>query len=105
MSAPPTEKSVALLNEPQIGIVATVNPDGTPQVTPVWVDTDGEAVLFNTATGRLKHRNLVRNPEGSISVSDRHDDYRLLVVRGPAELIDEGAHAHIDRLGQNHLRR
>lgn len=98
-----TDQEVELLHEPQIANVATVMADGSPQVTPVWVDTDGEAVLFNTAKGRVKHRNLVRDPRVAISVVDRNDPYRLLVVRGTAEFVEEGADEHIDRLAKKYL--
>jgi PPOX class probable F420-dependent enzyme len=98
-----SEQDVALLNEPQIANVATVMADGSPQVTPVWVDTDGEAVLFNTAKGRVKHRNLLRDPRVAVSVVDRNDPYRLVVVRGTAEFVDEGADAHIDKLAKKYL--
>jgi PPOX class probable F420-dependent enzyme len=96
-------QEVELLNEAQIANVATVMADGTPQVTPVWIDTDGEHVLFNTAKGRVKHRNLVRNPKVAISVVDRNDPYRLVVLRGTAEFIEEGADAHIDKLAKKYL--
>jgi PPOX class probable F420-dependent enzyme len=96
-------QEVELLHEPQIANVATVMADGTPQVTPVWIDTDGEHVLFNTAKGRVKHRNLVRNPKVAISVVDRNDPYRLVVLRGTAEFIEEGADAHIDKLAKKYL--
>jgi PPOX class probable F420-dependent enzyme len=98
-----SEQDVALLNEPQIANVATVMADGSPQVTPVWVDTDGEAVLFNTAKGRVKHRNLLRDPRVAVSVVDKNDPMRLVVVRGTAEFIDEGADAHIDKLAKKYL--
>jgi PPOX class probable F420-dependent enzyme len=97
-----TDDQVALLREKVLAHVATVMPDGSPQVTPVWVDTDGEAVLFNTAKGRLKHRNLSRDPRVAISVTDRNDDYRTVVIRGRAELVDEGADELIDRLAKKY---
>ena len=78
-------------------------PDGSPHVTPVWVDTDGEAVLFNTAKGRLKYRNLSRDPRVAISLSAKDNDYRTVVMRGRAEFIEEGADAHIDRLAKKYL--
>jgi len=55
---------LTLLRRPLMAHVATVMPDGTPQSTPVWIDTDGTDVLFNTAKGRVKHRNLLQNPAG-----------------------------------------
>jgi len=96
-------EQVELLREPQIANVATVMADGTPQVTPVWIDTDGENVLFNTAKGRVKHRNLVRNPKVAISVVDKNDPWRTLIVRGTAQFVDEGADAHIDALAKKYL--
>lgn len=98
-----TEDQIALLREKALAHVATVMPDGSPQVTPVWVDTDGEAVLFNTAVGRVKYRNLSRDPRIAISVADRKDDYRTVVIRGRAEINEEGADDHIDRLAKKYL--
>ena len=98
-----TAEDIKLLEEPQLAHVATVNPDGTPQITPVWVDTDGDAVLFNTAEGRIKHRNLVANPAIEVSVADRANDYRVVRIKGRAQLIHDGADAHIDRLAKKYL--
>ena len=95
-------KARELIARPVLASLATLNPDGSPQVTPVWVDTDGEAVLFNTAKGRLKHRNLSRDPRVAISITDRNDDYRTVVIRGRAELIDESADELIDRLAKKY---
>ena len=96
-------QEVELLNEPQIATVATVMADGSPQLTPVWIDTDGEAILFNTAKGRVKHRNLVRNPKVAVTVVDKDDFYRLVNVRGTAEIVEEGADDHIDKLAKKYL--
>lgn len=96
-------QEVELLHEPQIANVATVMADGTPQVTPVWIDTDGEHVYFNTARHRVKFRNLERNPKVAISVVDRNDPYRLVVLRGTAEFTDLDADAHIDKLAKKYL--
>jgi PPOX class probable F420-dependent enzyme len=98
-----TDDQVALLREKVLAHVATVMPDGSPHVTPVWVDTDGETVLFNTAKARIKYRNLSRDPRVAISISARDNDYRTVVMRGRAELIDEGADDHIDRLAKKYL--
>lgn len=96
-------QEVELLNEAQIANVATVMADGTPQLTPVWIDTDGEAVLFNTAKGRVKYRNLQRNPKVAVTVVDKNDFYRLVSVRGTVEFIEDGADAHIDKLAKKYL--
>lgn len=68
--------------------VATVMADGTPQVTPVWVEYDGKHVIFNTAKGRVKERNLRRNPQVALSVADPANPYRYIQVRGRAELTE-----------------
>ncbi len=97
-----TDDQVALLREKVLAHVATVMPDGSPQVTPVWVDTDGETVLFNTAKDRLKYRNLSRDPRIAVSIAARENDYRTVVIRGRAEFIEEGADDHIDRLAKKY---
>jgi len=84
--------------------LATVMPDGSPQVTPVWVDFDGSHVLVNTARGRQKDRNLRRNPAVALAISDPENPYRYLEVRGRvAEITEEGASEHIDKLAQKYL--
>jgi PPOX class probable F420-dependent enzyme len=84
--------------------LATVMPDGTPQVTPVWVDhEDGEYVLVNTARGRRKEKNVKRNPKVGVSVLDPDDPYRYVSVRGTAELTEEGAVEHIDELARQYM--
>jgi PPOX class probable F420-dependent enzyme len=98
-----SDDQIALLREPVLAHLGTTMPDGSPQVTPVWVDTDGEAILLNTAKGRVKHRNIQRDPRVAVSLTDRQDDHHTVVVRGRAELIDEGAEEHIDRLARKYL--
>ena len=98
-----TPELVELLREPHLAYVATVNRDGSPQVTPVWVDTDGEAIVFNTARGRLKWRNLERDPRAAVTVVDvSSPDGRVLIARGRAELIEEGALEHMDMLSRKY---
>lgn len=103
MTAQLSDDQMALLNERVLAHIATTMADGSPQVTPVWVDTDGDAVLFNTAKGRVKHRNIERDPRIAVSVVDPKNDYRTVVLRGRAEFVDEGADAHIDRLTKKYL--
>ena len=86
--------------------VATLMDDGTPQVTPVWVDYDADAghVLVNTARGRLKERNLSRDPRVGVSLIDPDDPYRFVSVRGEvAEFREEGAVEHIDELARRYM--
>ncbi|GAA2707031.1 PPOX class F420-dependent oxidoreductase [Micromonospora olivasterospora] len=98
-----TEVDLALLAEPQLAHVATVEPDGTPHVTPVWIDADGEHIVFNTAKGRRKYENIRRNPAVGISIVDKANDFRALWVKGTAELVEEGADEHIDKLARKYL--
>ncbi len=93
---------VEFLRRRQFAHVATVNADGSPQVTALWVDTDGEAVLVNTAKGRVKHRNLLRDPRVAISIVDFENPYSSLTVTGRAQLIDEGALEHIRSLQEKY---
>ena len=98
-----TPELIELLREPHLAYVATVNRDGSPQVTPVWVDTDGEAIVFNTARGRLKWRNLERDPRVAVTVVDvSSPEARVLIARGRAELIEEGALEHMDTLSRKY---
>jgi PPOX class probable F420-dependent enzyme len=83
--------------------IATVGADGAPQVTPVWIDYDGTHVRFNTARGRVKTRNLERNPRVALSVQDPDNPYRYLQVRGRVtEMTEKGADAHIDALAKKY---
>ena len=84
--------------------LATVGADGAPQVTPVWVDFDGTHVCFNTAKGRVKVRNLARNPRVALSIQDPDNPYRYVQVRGRVvEATERGADAHIDALAKKYL--
>lgn len=84
--------------------LATLMPDGKPQVTPVWVDYDGKYVLINTAEGRLKDKNMQRDGRIALSITDPDNPYRYLEVRGRiAERTHEGADAHIDAMAKKYL--
>lgn len=84
--------------------LATVNADGSPQVTPVWVDYDGTHVIVNTARGRVKTKNLERNPRVAMAIADPENPYRYLGVQGRVvEMIGQGADAHIDKMAKKYL--
>ncbi len=84
--------------------VGTVMPDGSPQVTPMWFDYDGKLILVNSARGRVKDRNIRRNPAVAVSIVDPDNAYRYVTVRGRVvEVTEEGADAHIDRLAKKYL--
>lgn len=79
--------------------LATIMPDGSPQVTPVWFNTDGEYILINTNEGRVKDRNMKARPQVAMVIQDPSDPYRYLQIRGEvAEYTREGADEHINRL-------
>ncbi len=92
-----------VLDDTNFAHVVTLQPDGMPQTTPVWIDRDGGVPVFNTAKGRAKHRNLVRDPRVALSVHAADNPYSYLQVRGRAELVEEGAAEHIDRMARKYL--
>jgi PPOX class probable F420-dependent enzyme len=99
-----TDAAKALLTEPVIANLATIGPDGSPHVTPVWIDVEGDDLVMNTADGRAKVDNLRHRPKVAVSVVDPHDPYRVLAVQGVVtEITDQGADAHIDRLAHKYL--
>lgn len=84
--------------------LATVMPDGQPQVTPVWVDYDGRNVIVNTAKGRVKDRNMRREPKVSLAIIDPENPYRYMEVRGKVtEVTETGADESINHLAKKYL--
>ena len=84
--------------------LATVNADGSPQVTPVWVDYDGTHVIVNTARGRVKTKNLEHNPRVALAISDPENPYRYLGIQGRVvEMTEQGADAHIDKMTKKYI--
>jgi PPOX class probable F420-dependent enzyme len=78
-----------LVDGANFAVLATVNPDGSPQTSVIWVGLDGDAVVFSSTTARKKTRNIVRNPRVSITVIDSANPYRTVEIRGKAEVIDD----------------
>ena len=90
--------------KPAFAQLATVNADGTPQVTPVWVDYDGTHLLVNTARGRVKTKNLERNPRVALAISDPENPYRYVGIQGRVvEMTEKGGDAHIDKMAKKYL--
>ena len=87
-----------LLTRPVHGVLTTVMPDGQPQSSLVWVDYDSGCALVNTTRERQKGRNLAANPRVSLLVVDPTNTGRFIQIRGHAELIEEGAVDHLDRM-------
>jgi PPOX class probable F420-dependent enzyme len=95
-----------LFEEANFGHLATLMPDGSPQVTAMWVDYDGRHILVNTAEGRQKARNIRRDPRVAIDVVRQGGEYAFAQVRGRVvEITSEGAEEHIDRLAKKYLGR
>lgn len=98
------EKYRDLFNKRAFAALTTLMPDGSPQTTPVWVDTDGEHVIFNSAKGRQKDRNVRRDPRVALAIVDPDNPYRYLEIRGKvAEITEQGADAHIDKMAKKYL--
>jgi PPOX class probable F420-dependent enzyme len=105
MSSIPDEY-LDLFEKKAFASLATMMPDGTPQVTPVWVDYDGQYVLVNSARGRQKDRNMERDPHVALCIQDPDDPYRYIQVRGRVvEITTQGADAHIDKLAHKYTGR
>ena len=93
-----------LLHKPAFAHLATLMPDGSPQVTPVWVDYDGKHVRVNSAKGRVKDKNMRRDPRVALSLMDPDNGYRYLEIRGRVvEITEQGADAHINKLAKKYL--
>ena len=99
------EKYLDLLNQKKaFANLATVMPDGTPQVTPVWFDYRNGILRVNTAKGRVKARNMVEGSRVALSILDPDNAYRYLQIRGTvARVTEEGGVAHIDSLAKKYL--
>ena len=93
-----------LLREPAYCQLATLMPDGSPQITQVWVDTDGEHILINTVEGHQKERNVSRDPRVAVNVVDPAHQWRVAMVRGRVvDVTTEGADHLIDQLAKKYL--
>lgn len=93
-----------LLTTPSFAALATINADGSPQVSPVWFDTEGERIVVNSARGRVKDKNLRRDPRVALSIQDPANPYRYLGLQGRVvEITEQGADAHIDRMAKKYL--
>ena len=93
-----------LLTRPLCGVFTTMGGDGQPQSSLVWVDFDGECARVNTTRERQKGRNMAANPKVSLLVVDPDDTSRYVQVRGEAELVEDGAIEHLDRLTRKYTR-
>jgi PPOX class probable F420-dependent enzyme len=103
MTAVIPQKYLDLFDKKAFANLATIMPDGSPQVTPVWVDYDGKHVRFNSALGRVKDKNVRHNAQVAVSIQDPDNPYRYLQVRGRVvEITTTGADDHINKLSQKY---
>src|SRR3990172_8590369 len=100
------DRFIDLFSKKAFAHLATLMPDGSPQVTPVWVDYQDGFVLVNSARGRQKDRNMRRDARVAIAILDPDNPYRYLQVRGRVvEITEVGADAHIDKMALKYLGR
>ena len=98
-----TEQAKKLLDGRNLASVATLMPDGSPQVTPVWVNRDGNTIVINATTARQRYRNLKRDPRVALCIFDMGNIYTNVMIRGRAtEITMEGAEEHIDKLSMKY---
>ena len=99
-----SEDDIKMLTDTNIAFIATVNKDGSPQVTPVWIHMDGDLIIVNTEVGRVKQVNVDRDPRVSISLVDKNDPYKFLGLDCTViEQTTVGADAGIDALSKKYL--
>lgn len=104
MATVPKEYRDLLDERPVLVSLATVQPDSQPQVTPVWIDMEGEQLRINTVAGRQKHTNMVERPLVTVLAIDPDNAFRYIEVRGKVtKIVEEGANAHIDALAKKYI--
>jgi PPOX class probable F420-dependent enzyme len=98
------EKYSDLLHKKAFASLSTLMSDGSPQVTPVWFDYDGKHIRINSALGRVKDKNIRRDPRVSLAILDPDNPYRYLQIRGKVvDITQSGADQHIDSLAKKYL--
>src|SRR5213079_205981 len=104
MSQAIPDKYRDLFGKKAFASLGTIMPDGRPQVTPVWVDFDGEHVIVNSAKGRQKDRNMRRDARVALAIPDPDNPYRYLEIRGKvAEITEDGADNHINKMAKKYM--
>jgi PPOX class probable F420-dependent enzyme len=98
-----TDKEREILDGRNFVFIATLNPDGSPHVSPVWAERDGDLVVINTDRRRVKAKNMARDNRVALSAYDQANPYDKIIIRGEVvEMIDDGAPEHIDKLSQKY---
>jgi PPOX class probable F420-dependent enzyme len=100
------EKVVKLFSEKNLVFIATVMKDGSPQVSPVWANYEDGFILVNTAEGRIKHKNILRDPRVAVSVTSNDNPLDMTTIRGKViEIISDSEYLHADKLTQQYMGR
>jgi len=98
------DKIIKLFEEPNLVFIATIMKDGSPQVSPVWADYEDDHVLVNTAEGRIKHKNVLRDPRVAISVVDQKNPLNMTTIRGKVtEIIPDYEYKHANKLTKKYM--
>jgi PPOX class probable F420-dependent enzyme len=97
------EAAQALFDATEFVTLATVQPDGQPQLSVVWVEREGDDLLMSTTTNRQKYRNLERDPRASVLLYPKDNPYSYVEVRGNVTMTEEGGRELIDRLNQKYM--
>ena len=97
-------KVINLLNGKNLVFIATIMKDGSPQVSPVWADFEDEHIMVNTAEGRIKHRNVLRDPRVALSIVDSNKPYDMTSIKGTVvEIIPDYDYIHANKLTKKYL--
>jgi PPOX class probable F420-dependent enzyme len=85
--------------------MSTLMKDGSPQVTPTWVDIENGSILVNTAIGRIKHKNISRDPRVGLAITDHNNPYNMVTIRGKVieQITGDEAEKHIDKLAKKYI--
>ncbi len=98
------DRAIGLIDGKNFGYLATINKDGSPQVTPVWVDREGDLIIVNTSVGRAKEKNTKRNPKVAIAITDASFQYNMVTYRGTVvEQATKGAKENADKMYKKYI--
>ena len=98
------DKIIKLFEEPNLVFIATIMKDGSPQLSPVWADFKDGYVLVNTAEGRIKHKNILRDPRVAISVVNHNDPLDMTTIRGKVvDIIPDYEYKHANKLTKKYM--
>ncbi|HSD05171.1 MAG TPA: PPOX class F420-dependent oxidoreductase [Nitrosopumilaceae archaeon] len=97
-------KVIALLESRNLLFLATIMKDGSPQISPVWADYENNHIMINTAEGRIKHKNILRDPRVAVSIVDQNNPLNMTTIRGKVvEIISDYDYKHADKLTKKYM--